>query len=89
MPKKIPLRTCMGCREMLPKAELLRIVKSPQGVVTLDKTGKAQGRGGYICLSSTCLAKARKTKTLERALEIAIDAGVYDQLEVEIGRREL
>ena len=67
--KKIPMRMCVGCREMKPKKELIRVVRPPEGSVMLDRTGKAAGRGAYVCPSSACLEKARKAKTLERTLE--------------------
>lgn len=62
--KKIPMRMCVGCREMKPKKELIRVVRPPEGSVMLDRTGKAAGRGAYVCPSSACLEKARKAKTL-------------------------
>ena len=81
MPKKIPLRQCLGCREMKPKRELIRVVRSPEGVVSLDFQGKAPGRGAYICPDPECLKKARKSRALERAFDTAIPAEVYDALE--------
>ena len=68
-PRKIPLRMCVGCREMKPKKELLRAVRSPQGDVTLDTTGKKAGRGAYVCYDAACLRRALKQKQLDRALE--------------------
>ena len=68
MPKKIPMRQCLGCREMKPKRELIRAVKSPEGVVSLDFKGKMPGRGAYVCVNAECLKKAKKTRALERAL---------------------
>ena len=82
--KKIPQRKCMGCGEMKPKKELVRVVKSPQGEISLDLTGKKSGRGAYICPDLNCLQAARKAKRLERALECAIPAEVYDAMEGEI-----
>ena len=73
--KKIPMRMCVGCREMKPKKELIRVVRPPEGSVMLDRTGKAAGRGAYVCPSSACLEKARKAKTLERTLERALSKG--------------
>ena len=84
MPKKIPMRQCLGCREMRPKAELRRIVKSPEGEIGIDLKGKAPGRGAYICLSEQCLKKARKSRALERALETSIGEEIYERLEAEI-----
>lgn len=68
-PRKIPLRMCVGCREMKPKKELIRAVRSPEGEVTLDKTGKKAGRGAYVCFNAACLRRALKQKQLDRALE--------------------
>ena len=68
-PRKIPMRMCVGCREMKPKRELLRAVRSPEGEVTLDKTGKKAGRGAYVCFDAECLRRAIKQKQLDRALE--------------------
>ena len=67
MEKKIPMRQCLGCREMKPKKELIRVVRSPEGNISLDFRGKASGRGAYVCPKSQCLKKAIKTKALERA----------------------
>ena len=83
-PRKIPMRMCVGCREMFPKKELLRVVKSPEGVISFDHVGKAPGRGAYICRRAECLNKAMKIRALERQLECAIAPEVFDQL-----RREL
>lgn len=85
--KKIPMRMCVGCREMKPKKELIRVVRSPEGDVMLDRTGKAAGRGAYVCPNSACLEKARKAKTLERTLEASIEPAVYDQLAKELDAR--
>ena len=68
MPKKIPMRQCLGCREMKPKKELIRVVKSPEGEISLDFKGKKPGRGAYVCPNPECLKKARKARALERAL---------------------
>lgn len=83
--KKIPMRMCVGCREMKPKKELIRIVRSPEGEISVDRTGKAQGRGAYICQSVGCLNKARKIRALERALEHGIEDEVFERLSSEIG----
>lgn len=80
MQKKIPMRQCLGCREMKPKKELIRAVRSPEGVVTLDFKGKNPGRGAYVCQSADCLKKAIKSKALERALMTAIPEEIYDAL---------
>ena len=81
MPKKIPLRQCLGCREMKPKPQLIRVVRSPQGEISLDFRGKKPGRGAYICPQGECLARARKSKALERAFSTAIPPEVYEALE--------
>jgi len=78
--KKIPLRTCMGCNEKKPKKDLVRIVKNKEGQISLDKTGKAQGRGAYICDSAECLEKVIKSKRLEKVLESNISEEVYNNL---------
>lgn len=82
--KKIPLRMCTGCMEMKPKKELIRIVKSPEGEVSVDLTGKKSGRGAYICKNIECLEKAFKTKRLSRNLDAAIDEEIYNRLRKEI-----
>ncbi|MGN0027574.1 MAG: RNase P modulator RnpM, partial [Clostridium sp.] len=78
------LRMCTGCMEMKPKKELIRIVKSPEGEVSVDLTGKKSGRGAYICKDIECLEKAFKTKRLSRNLDTAIDNEIYDRLRKEI-----
>ena len=79
--KKVPMRQCVGCREMHPKRELIRVVKSKEGAISLDFKGKAPGRGAYVCKSAACLKKARKSKALERAFAQAIPPEVYERLE--------
>ena len=79
-PRKIPQRQCVGCREMRPKRELVRVVKSPEGEITLDFKGKAPGRGAYVCPNVDCLTKARKPKALERGFDCQIPQEVYDAL---------
>ena len=81
MQNKVPMRQCLGCREMKPKRELIRAVKSPEGVISLDFKGKAPGRGAYICPNPQCLKKAIKGKALERAFASEIPAEVYIGLE--------
>lgn len=81
MPKKTPMRQCVGCREMRPKRELIRVVKSPEGEVSLDFKGKKPGRGAYLCPEAACLAKAKKTRALERAFSMALPEAVYAALE--------
>ena len=83
-PKKIPQRQCVGCREMKDKRELIRVVKSPEGEISLDFRGKKPGRGAYVCPSAECLKKARKSRALERAFSAAIPPEVYDALEQEM-----
>lgn len=78
--KKFPMRQCLGCREMKPKKELIRVVRSPQGEICLDFKGKAPGRGAYLCPEMQCLKKAMKAKALERAFAVGIDQQIYDQL---------
>ena len=82
--RKLPMRMCVGCREMKPKKELLRVVKPQEGDARIDRTGKAPGRGAYVCDSIDCLKKARKSRALERALDAQIDAAVFEQLEQQI-----
>lgn len=85
--KKIPQRQCVGCREMKNKRDLIRVVRSPEGEVSLDFKGKKPGRGAYVCPSGECLKRARKSRALERSFETAIPPEVYDQLEqqMEVG----
>lgn len=82
--KKIPMRMCVGCREMKPKKELLRVVKSPENVVSLDVTGRKPGRGAYVCKSAECLEKAIRQRQLERAFECAISEETRDALKSEL-----
>ena len=83
-PRKVPMRMCVGCREMKPKKELLRVVRPQAGDAHIDRTGKAPGRGAYVCDDLECLRKARKSRALERALETSIDEAVFDQLEASL-----
>ena len=84
MQKKIPMRQCLGCREMKPKRELIRAVKSPDGEVSLDFKGKMPGRGAYLCFSRDCLEKAVKNHGLERSLKTAVPDEVYERLKKEL-----
>ena len=84
MQKKIPQRQCMGCRERLEKRQLIRVVRTPEGNVQLDFSGKLSGRGAYICPKAECLKKAQKSKALERSLEVPIPDEVYQRLSREI-----
>lgn len=86
--KKIPLRKCTGCGEMKPKKELIRIIRTPEEAVVVDKTGKKNGRGAYLCNSMECFLKAKKTKALERSLQSAIPEAVYAHLEEEMKENE-
>ena len=80
MQKKIPQRQCMGCRERKAKRELIRVVRQPDGTVSLDFGGKMNGRGAYICPNPECLKKVQKSKALDRSLEVTIPAEVYERL---------
>lgn len=80
MQKKIPMRQCTGCRTMKAKRELIRVVRSPDGEISLDFKGKKPGRGAYLCKNVDCLTRAKKSKALERSLETEIPAEVYAQL---------
>ena len=84
MQKKIPQRQCMGCRERKPKKEMIRIVRSPEGDVNLDFSGKRNGRGAYICPSPDCLKKALRSKAIDRSLEVTLPAEVIARLEKEM-----
>ena len=81
MEKKIPMRQCLGCREMKPKKELIRVVRSPEGEISLAFRGKASGRGAYICPDGACLKKAIKAKALERAFSTNIPPEIYERLQ--------
>ncbi len=78
--KKVPMRMCLGCRESKPKKEILRIVKNKENVISIDDTGKAHGRGAYVCKRKSCLEKTIKGRKLEKVFEKAIDPGLYDML---------
>ncbi|WDL97343.1 RNase P modulator RnpM [Alicyclobacillus sp. ALC3] len=82
--KKIPLRKCVGCGQMLPKRELVRVVLTPEGDIALDATGKRNGRGAYLCAKAECLTLARKRKALERSLKTSIPAPLYDHLAAQL-----
>ena len=83
-PRKIPMRMCVGCREMKPKMELLKVVKPKEGDAHIDRVGKAPGRGAYVCPNIECLKKAQKTRALERALDAKIEESVFQTLEADI-----
>ncbi|MBQ8072651.1 MAG: YlxR family protein [Clostridia bacterium] len=82
--KKIPLRMCVGCREMKEKKSLIRVVRSPEGLVSLDPTGKKPGRGAYVCREGECLARALKQKQLERQLQVSLGEEVSEALNAEL-----
>ena len=86
--KKIPLRKCTGCNEMKPKKELIRVLKTTEEEIVLDKTGKKNGRGAYLCNSLECFKQARKTRGLERSLQIKIPDEIYETLEKELSAVE-
>ena len=86
--RKIPQRQCLGCNEHKPKAELLRVVRSPEGEISLDFIGKKSGRGAYICRSLKCLQKARKSQRIDKNLECTIPGEVYDRMERELTENE-
>lgn len=84
-PKKIPQRQCIGCREMKDKKALIRVVRSPEGEISLDSSGRKNGRGAYVCPDPECLRKAKKAKAIERAFACAVPPEVYDALEAQLG----
>ncbi|KIR01519.1 putative nucleic-acid-binding protein implicated in transcription termination [Lachnospiraceae bacterium TWA4] len=88
MKKKIPMRQCLGCRQMKSKKEMIRVVKTSEGEFSLDVGGRKNGRGAYICPTKECLSQAIKTKGLERSFQCAIPKEVYDQLEKEMNQIE-
>lgn len=87
MQKKIPMRQCLGCREMKPKKELIRVVRSPEGAVSIDFRGKLPGRGAYVCPREECLKKAARSRALERAFGAALPEDIYDSLAKELTER--
>ncbi len=86
--KKIPLRKCPGCGDMKPKKELIRVLKTTETEIVLDKTGKKNGRGAYLCNSLECFKQARKSRGLERSLQIKIPDEIYETLEKELSAVE-
>lgn len=86
--KKIPMRMCTGCREMKPKRELVRVVKTSEGEIKLDTTGKLNGRGAYICKDKDCLMKAKKANAFSRAFETNVSETIYSQLQTELDNIE-
>jgi hypothetical protein len=87
-PRKVPQRKCVACQEMMPKKELIRIVRSPQGDIQIDLTGKKSGRGAYLCGKPSCFRLAKKSKAFERALKAPVAPEIYDRLEADFVRVE-
>ena len=87
--RKIPMRQCLGCNEHKQKREMLRVLRTPEGEVVLDLTGKKSGRGAYICPKKTCFAKARKSKRIENILECKISEELYDEMEQAVAAHEV
>ncbi|HNX64277.1 MAG TPA: YlxR family protein [Oscillospiraceae bacterium] len=85
--KKIPMRMCKGCSEMKPKRELIRVVKSPEGEISIDLTGKKSGRGVYVCKSLDCLKKARKSRRFEKDFQCRIEDEIYEVMENELKKQ--
>lgn len=83
MAKKIPMRQCVGCKEMKSKREMMRVLKTAEGPIVIDTTGRKNGRGAYLCMTKECLMKARKNKGLERSFKMSIPDEVYEKLEKE------
>ncbi|MBC5713620.1 YlxR family protein [Roseburia sp. BX1005] len=86
--KKIPMRQCVGCREMKPKRKLIRVIRTSEDEILIDATGKKNGRGAYICPNRECLEKAVKNKGLERSLKISVPQEIYEDFEREMGNLE-
>lgn len=84
MAKQIPVRQCIGCKEMKPKKELVRVIRTPENDICLDKTGKKNGRGAYLCLNKECYDKAVKSKGIERSLKVSIPKEIYDAIGEEL-----
>ena len=88
MPKQIPMRQCLGCREMKPKKELVRVVRSPEGEVSIDGRGKKPGRGAYVCHNADCLKKALRSNALGRSLDVTIPEAIHAALVAELERAD-
>ncbi len=86
--KKVPVRQCVGCREMKPKRELIRVIRTGEDTVCLDATGKKNGRGAYLCLNRECLERALKSRGLEHSLKTAVPKEIYAEFEKEIEKLE-
>ena len=82
------MRQCLGCNEHMPKRELIRVVRTPEGEIVLDLVGKKSGRGAYVCPKATCFKKARKSKRIENVLECSIPEEIYDEMEKRISEEE-
>ncbi len=82
--RKVPIRRCTGCGEHFPKSSLIRVLRTPEGEIVLDQTGKKSGRGAYLCKSLSCLKKARKSGRIESSLECSVSDEVWDRMEEEI-----
>ncbi|MCM1495441.1 MAG: YlxR family protein [Bacteroides sp.] len=88
MAKKTPLRQCIGCGQPMEKKNMIRVIRNPEGGIELDSTGKKNGRGAYLCLSQECLAKAEKSKGLERSFKMSVPKEIYQQLSEELSKLE-
>ena len=88
MAKKIPMRQCVGCGEMKNKKDMMRVLKTSEGSIVLDMTGRKNGRGAYLCINRECLAKAGKNKGLERSFKMSIPREIYENLEKEFEEGE-
>ena len=86
--KKIPMRQCIGCREMKPKQQLIRVVRAPEGTLSIDFRGKKNGRGAYLCPDPECLRKAQKSRAVERALEVPVPPEIYAELEAQMEAKD-
>lgn len=86
--KKIPMRRCAGCGQSRPKKELIRVIRTPEGAIELDRTGRSNGRGVYICPNVDCLKKAHKSKGLERSLKTSVPPEIYETVEKELSGLE-
>ncbi len=86
--KKLPMRMCLGCGEMKPKKELIRVVKNKEGQIALDLTGRMSGRGAYICKDKECFRKARKAGRFEKSFECRIEPEIFDSMEAELSEEE-
>ncbi|BCU82058.1 MULTISPECIES: RNase P modulator RnpM [Polycladomyces] len=87
--RKVPMRKCVACQEMMPKKELIRVVRTPEQEILIDPTGKKSGRGAYLCGKEECFRLAKKKKALDRALKVQVDDSIYDRLQEELSRVNL